>query len=145
MVETYSPQECLIDDDNASKVYMQLLSQMARDQNIPVPWKPLPMRGQDKETRAAPLRGMFKRKKIFIKRAPWTSWLVGELLKFPNALGSGVDDGVDALSLLGRRLSVLVGAAPAPAAKPPVKTWQDMTLNEMWTDREKQVGHRRRV
>jgi predicted phage terminase large subunit-like protein len=134
----YPVREWLIDDDNASKVFMQLVATEARSTGTFVPWKALPLRGQDKETRAAPLRGMFKRGKVFMPPdAPFARWLLTEIANFPNALGEGVDDGIDALSLLGRRLTAI---APAPSTVVPIapklKTWQDMTLNEMWELRE---------
>lgn len=145
MVVTYKPLESLIDDDNAAKVYMQLLASMGRERGVPAPIRKLPMRGQDKETRAAPLRGMFRNRRVVLRRAPWNSWLVKELMLFPNATGSGVDDGVDALGLIGRRLAFL-GRPSAPQSNLPVKkTWQDVTLDEMWEDREHSYGARRRV
>lgn len=139
--------EWLIDDDNASKVFMHLVATEARQQKTFVPWKPLPMRGQDKETRAAPLRGMFKRKKIFMPAdAPFARWLLEEIAAFPNALGQGVDDGIDALSLLGRRLAAIAPAPSTVVALPPKpKTWQDVTLDEMWSDRELNLGRRKRI
>lgn len=141
---THQPAEALIDDDNAAKVYVQLLATSARAQGIMVPYKSLPLRGQNKETRAAPLRGWFKRGKVFLLRGPWNKWLVNELLQFPNAMGKGVDDGVDALSLLGRRLMSLAG--PVDTAVPTKeKTWQDVSLNDMWEQRELKTGYRMRV
>lgn len=145
LVDTYNPMESLIDDDNASKVYVQLLATHARERGVPVPWKTMPMRGQDKETRAAPLRGLFKRGMIFFKRAPWNRWLVNELLTFPNAIGDGVDDGVDALSLIGRRLSGLSRPAGEAAPEKPPLTVQDMTLNQLFEDNELKRGSRRRI
>lgn len=132
LCQTYSPREWLIDDDNMAKVMMPLVATKARQLNTAVPWKMLPMRGQNKETRAAPLRGQFKRRKIFMPAdAPFAKWLTTELLMFPNALGEGVDDGVDALSLIGRRL--LAVAAPAakviPIRKP---NTSEMTLDGLW-------------
>ena len=135
LCETYGPQLSLIDDDNAAKVYVQLLSQMARASKTNVPWKMLPMRGQDKETRAAPLRGWFKRGKIFIKRGEFNRWLVKELLTFPNAMGQGVDDGVDALGLIGRRLGSLSRAPSAiPEGPPPDPrgTFFSATFDQLW-------------
>jgi predicted phage terminase large subunit-like protein len=145
LTSTYKPLECLIDDDNASKVYVQLLAAKARERSIPIPWKALPIRGQDKETRAASLRGMFKRGLIFLKRAEWNQWLVKELLAFPNALGQGVDDGVDALSLLGRRLASLASAAPPAPPSKPVKYAHEATLNELWEDRERSHYRTKRI
>ena len=141
MSTTYSPLESLIDDDNAAKVYVQLLASRCRETGTSVPWKTLPMRGQDKETRAAPLRGMFKRGKVFLRRAPWNSWLVKELLSFPNAMGEGVDDGIDALGLLGRRLASL--ARPSVVVeKPRAKFAHELTMDELWECQVKISGSR---
>jgi hypothetical protein len=118
-------------------VYVQFLASQARERRVPVPWKVLPMRGQDKETRAAPLRGMFRSMRIFLRRAAWNEWLVRELLVFPNAMGEGVDDGVDALSLIGRRLASLARPAAAAPPPPPPKTLYDMTLDQLHEDRER--------
>jgi predicted phage terminase large subunit-like protein len=134
LAEVYRPLEWLIDDDNASKVFMQLVATAARSSSVPVNWKPLPMRGQNKETRASALRGMFKRGMIYFDPSkPWTNIIVNELLQFPNALGAGVDDCVDALSLLGRRLAHLqLSSAEKPIVLRP--TIQQMTLNDLWED-----------
>jgi predicted phage terminase large subunit-like protein len=140
---TYTPNEWLIDDDNASKVFMPLVATKARQLGVPVPWKPLPIRGQDKETRAAALRGQFKRRKIYMPAdAPFARWLVPELIKFPNAEGQGVDDGVDTLSLLGRRLSAISSKyTPPPPKKLP--TMSEMTLEGLWDTAPKQSRNRR--
>lgn len=133
----YRCQEWLIDDDNASKVFMPLVATQARATRTMVPWKPMPMRGIDKETRAAPLRGQFKRRKVYMPAdAPYTKWLVKELLTFPNATGSGVDDGIDALGLLGRRMTALAKAA-APVVQTRRPTLQEMTLNQLFEDMPK--------
>jgi predicted phage terminase large subunit-like protein len=134
LCETHFPQEWLIDDDNASKVFGPLVATAARRRGVPVPWKMMPMRGQNKETRAASLRGMFKRRKVYMPpTAPFTTWLTKELLTFPNAIGQGVDDGVDALSLLGRRLLAIA----TPSNVIPIRrlpTTSEMTLDELFED-----------
>ena len=133
--QTYKPVEVLIDDDNASKVWTQLVATRARSQRVLVPWRPMPMRGQDKETRAAGLRGMFKRGMVYFDPdKPWTAVIINECLQFPNAMGMGVDDCVDALGLLGRRLSSMTTVADKPPPRPQ-PTRQDMTLNDLWADR----------
>jgi hypothetical protein len=71
--------------------------------------------------------------------------LVKELLTFPNATGQGVDDGVDALGLIGRRLASLSRAAPPPAPPPPIKYAQDATLNELWETLESRKFGRPRI
>jgi predicted phage terminase large subunit-like protein len=113
---------------------MQLVATRARQEKTPVNWKSLPMRGQNKETRAAALRGMFKRGMMYFDPAkPWTNTIINECLQFPNALGSGVDDCVDTLSLLGRRLASMQ-VASVKAAAPRHLTRQEMTLKDLWAD-----------
>ena len=136
----YNPFESLIDDDNMAKVYVQLLGSKCREMGVNLPWKTLPMRGQNKETRAAPLRGLFKRGKMHLVRGEWNKWLMNELLTFPNAIGQGVDDGVDALGLIGRRLMMLARPGNVVSLTPKVKTIHDVTLNELWEDREQNRG-----
>lgn len=141
---TYHPLEWLIDDDNASKVFVNDVATRARAARVPVPWRPMPMRGQDKETRAAPLRGQFKRRRIWMPAdAPFTSWLTRELLSFPNALGQGVDDGVDTLGLFGRRLASMARSSPTPSTSSiPLKTVQNMCLEELYEDLPSTVTNR---
>jgi predicted phage terminase large subunit-like protein len=137
LCNTYKPREWLIDDDNASKVFVHLVATRARELSTHVPWKPMPMRGQDKETRAAPLRGQFKRRKVYMPPdAPFVKWLVPELLMFPNALGQGVDDGVDSLGLMGRRLMML-GRPSLTVVPKLLPTTADMTLDELFEDMPK--------
>jgi hypothetical protein len=59
-------------------------------------------------------------------------------------MGDGVDDGIDALGLIGRRLASLGRPAEPVKAAPPPKTIHDMTLNEMWDERERATGFRKR-
>ena len=133
--ETYSPREWLIDDDNMAKVMIPLVATKARQLQVAVPWKMLPMRGQDKETRAAPLRGQFKRRKVYYPAdAPFAKWLTNELLTFPNAMGEGVDDGIDALGLLGRRMAAV---APTKAKVIPIRK-TGYSLNDLWDDMPQQ-------
>ena len=136
LVGAYKPLECLIDDDNAAKVYMQLLAAKGRERGIKPPMKMLPMRGQDKETRAAPLRGLFLEGRIVFVVAPWNEWMVREVLTFPNAMGVGVDDGIDALGLIGRRLASLARPGTSPKQSPPPPTMAQMCLEELYYDRD---------
>ena len=132
LASTYRPVEWLIDDDNAAKVFKPLVATAARNAGVTVNWKQLPMRGQDKETRAAPLRGAFKRGLVhYPATAPFAQWLTTELFRFPNATGSGVDDGIDALGLMGRRMMSLAKPS-APQSAPAVKTRDQMCLEELW-------------
>ena len=139
---TYDPREWLVDDDNATKVWGALVQTCAQQRQVRVPWKMLPMRGQNKETRAAGTRGQFKRRKVFLPASTsFTNWLVAELLAFPNAVGQGVDDGVDALGLLGRRLAVISPPAKVIPIRPGL-TIQDMTLDQLYEDNPTQALRR---
>jgi predicted phage terminase large subunit-like protein len=135
MCQTYHPREVWVDDDNAAKVWMQLVATRARSTNTVVNWHPLKMMGQNKETRAASLRGMFKRKLVhFDPSKSWTNIIVNECLQFPNAIGSGVDDCVDSLSLMGRRLTILQTQSIVSVPTPTL-TIQSMTLDKLYEDR----------
>jgi predicted phage terminase large subunit-like protein len=140
MCAAWRPVEWLIDDDNASKVFMQLVATESRSSSVPVRWTPMPMRGKDKETRNAALRGMFKRGMIVFDPAKvWTHTIIGEALMFPNATGAGVDDCIDSLGLIGRRLSKLQMITEQAAPKPR-PTVQEMTLNGLWDTIPKSTG-----
>jgi predicted phage terminase large subunit-like protein len=138
LAAAYRPVEWLIDDDNAAKVFAPLVATRARAARVAVNWRTMPMRGQDKETRAAALRGAFKRGLVhYPADAPFARWLTTELLRFPNATGNGVDDGVDALGLMGRRMGSLSKPAATQPAAPPRKTVQDACLNDLWEQVER--------
>ncbi|MCO5760951.1 MAG: hypothetical protein NHG36_05500, partial [Chromatiaceae bacterium] len=80
----------------------------------------------------------------FLVKAAWNEWLIREILTFPNAMGEGVDDGIDCLSLLGRRLASMPRLAySAEPSKPQVG--RTATLQEMFDDRERSLPHRRRI
>jgi predicted phage terminase large subunit-like protein len=141
MIDIHHPVESLIEDDILQKHYRHILADRAREAGTPVPLKVLPIGGKDKVTRAAGLRALFKQKRVFIVRAEWNSWLVRELLHFPHATGAGVDDGVDALGLIGRRLAALSKPAAPAAPKPidPRGSFYTATLNDLWDAHE--AGH----
>jgi predicted phage terminase large subunit-like protein len=107
LCDHYQPSEVLIDDDNASKVFVRYLIEAFRNRNKMVsmpPINPLPMRGHDKETRATAIRAMFLADNVRITRANWNNDFVRECLEFPSG---DHDDIVDALGLIGRRMPLL--------------------------------------
>ena len=147
---TYQPMEVLIDDDNASKVFRTALHERMRSAGTghpAFPLNPIPMRGKDKETRAAAIRAMFLRGDVRILRAPWNAALVAELLDFPS---SDHDDQVDALGLIGRRFPMLSGPTKRAAPRDPYegfslrpddtgRIFTQVGLQEMFEDREKKL------
>ena len=68
LCEQWQPMESLIEDDNASRMYVITLADRARQRQIRLPWKTMPIAGQQKEIRAAPLRSLFQQKRVFLVR-----------------------------------------------------------------------------
>lgn len=103
LMDQYDITYFYIDDDNTSKMLNRLMAEKCRSRGRIVPIHVMPMRGQDKEIRASPLRGLFMQKRVRILNNPvWNNTLVAELMDFP---GVEHDDQVDALSLVGRQYS----------------------------------------
>ena len=111
--DTYTPSSLLVEDDNASKVFIRLLLELAREKNKSLPIFRMPIRGRDKETRAAALRGYFLQRRVFLVKGAWNTDVIRELIEFPN---SDHDDVVDAMGLIARRMAEL------PSPKVPVNT-----------------------
>jgi predicted phage terminase large subunit-like protein len=132
--ETHKPSEVLIDDDNASKTLKSLAHEMLRQRGIPLPLKAIPMRGQSKELRASPLRGLALQGGVKLVRGKWNADFLREVETFPRT-GSGIhDDIIDAAGLLAKRMgSLSTGVAPKVIPKP-VET--GYTLDQLFKDNE---------
>ena len=78
----------------------------------------LKLAAQDKPTRAGPLRAMMMSGRVHSTNGSWQPALENELIAFPLATGNGVDDQVDALALLPRKL----GRAATPIDLPQTRT-----------------------
>lgn len=102
-----NPAVVLIDDDPAAKVFVEMLYREARTHGVSVPLLPVPLKSQDKETRAAALRGMFMQNQVRLLDTAWTPDAVREIYGFP---GEKNDDIVDVLSLMARHVQKI--AAP---------------------------------
>jgi predicted phage terminase large subunit-like protein len=111
LCEIYNPAEVLVDDDNSSKVFKTLMHEVYKNSKFtPPPMNFMPMRGHDKETRAAAIRASFQAGNVRITKANWNNDLMRECLEFPSG---DHDDIVDALGLIGRRLP-MISAPPKP-------------------------------
>jgi predicted phage terminase large subunit-like protein len=108
--DRWKPQIVDLDDDNASKVFRDLVRERGVLRGRAVPVRLVPMRGRDKETRAAPLRGAFLSDRVKIVTGRHDSDLRDEILSFPSGLH---DDMIDALGLCAREL------VSKPAPRPP--------------------------
>ncbi len=132
--QKWKPAEVLIDDDNASKTLKALAHEILRQRGIPLPIKSIPMRGQNKEMRASPLRGLALQGGVKLLKASWNADFLREVEVFPRT-GSGIhDDIVDAAGLFATRMGAMSSGAPAKKPKEPVKT--GYTLNELFRDNE---------
>jgi predicted phage terminase large subunit-like protein len=146
LADAHEAVEVLADDDNSTKVFRSGLHETARRTNRTFALNLMPMRGKDKETRAAPLRMLFMSGRIRIVRAPWNADLVRELLEWDT------DDQIDSLGLIARRLPYLSAPEPPPSERDPyeftitrpyelpngkVGLCLNAGLDEMFEDRER--------
>ncbi len=141
LVQTYRPSRAMIDDDNASKVWHKYVFDLGRQINIAPPLQLRPMRGQDKEVRAAALRGYLLSDQVKLFDRPWTTDVQDEMLNFPSSAAH--DDIIDALALVGREMastsapSTPVAAKtldlPAPIIEKDGQRYLNMTLDEVHT------------
>lgn len=99
-----------------------LLEKRIRERNLYECYiKPLPPGRRDKELRARAIQGRMQQGKVFFPRdASFTSDLVAEMLRFPNAQH---DDQVDALAWIGLMLAELHALPEEGKAK--TKSWKD--------------------
>jgi predicted phage terminase large subunit-like protein len=152
LCDQYEPSEVLIDDDNASKTFTRLLYGIARIDGKIIPWRPQPMRGQNKEVRAAAIRGLLLGGIVKFVRAKWNGDVFAEMLDFPSGAH---DDVVDTLGLIGRRYGSLYnpteeGLKPKDPYEgmmvrvlPSGKTVTTKTMDDMWADRAGVIAGRR--
>jgi len=116
----YNAVEFIIDDDVLWKASKHTFWDRMRDRRRTVNPYPIPIGGQDKPTRAAPLRALMQAGRVhFMPGASWLPMLENEFESFPLAVGNGVDDMVDAIALAPRKLMRVAGGlgdtAPLPS------------------------------
>ena len=99
--EKYNPITVLLDNDNASTVWAKLAYEESKKAGVPLPIKIVPMKGRDKEARAAPLRSYLMQDRFHIVQAPWNTLLMDEFSKFPVVRH---DDQIDAIGLVAAEL-----------------------------------------
>lgn len=105
----WNAHEFLIDDDSLWKASKQLIFDKMSGSRFVQP-NAISMGGKDKPTRASPLRAMMQSGRVhFMPGAPWLPALENEFTSFPLAVGNGVDDIVDAIGLLPRKLVRAIG------------------------------------
>lgn len=137
MIRSWRPSLTLIDDDTGSKGFVSHLKTKGLYSGVPLnSIELIPIRGQNKESRAGALRAKIAARMLHVDRsAPWAKDVLRELLMFPNATGSAVDDIVDALSLIARKTTaMMVQKVAAPREVAPLN--RTATLDELWEARE---------
>jgi predicted phage terminase large subunit-like protein len=108
-----------IDDDNASKALSGMMIEKCKAKNEMINLYQMPTGGRDKETRAAPLRGLFMQRRVKILRnSVWNNALIAELMDFPSG---DHDDQVDGLSLVGRQFIKIPSPTAALSKKPAIE------------------------
>ncbi len=150
LVEQYGPSTVMMDDDNATKVFMRLLLELARAKRVSVPVDIMPIRGKNKEIRAAPMRGWFMQDRVLIKKASWNNTLYEEMHEFPDV---DHDDQIDCLSLIGRKLAEMRPPRKKQETEPGTLVYHDKTgrimlntsLRELFREREQSLPRRNRM
>lgn len=94
---TYQPKYCWIEDDNASRVWHQLVMERSAGRRPPLLISK--MKNRDKEDRAAPLRVLFIEGRVRLLNRPWTQLALSELAEFP---GGTHDDIIDAFGVVAK-------------------------------------------
>lgn len=115
LCQTYNPTRAMIDDDNASKVFHRYVFDRARQSHYAPPLQLRPMRGQNKEVRAAALRGYLLGDRVFVREASWSPLVYEEFLNFPSQTVH--DDIVDAMGLVAREMVSQSAPVPPTPAK----------------------------
>jgi len=146
LIRHWKPNLVLIDDDAGSKGFVSHLKTKAAYERVPLGNVELmPIRGQNKEARAGALRAKIAVRLLHVDRSqPWAPVVLRELLMFPNAMGSAVDDVVDALALIARKTSAMViQRRPDETAKSvdPRGSFYGATLDDLHEDRALSAGH----
>ena len=127
IMDTYDITYFYIDDDNTSKMLDRLLVEMCRQRGHIIPMIKMPTRGkgisggrgEGKEIRASPLRGLFMQKRVKILKNPeWNPAFIAEAMEFPAV---DHDDQIDALSLVGRQFSNIPTPTKESEKEQPIK------------------------
>lgn len=96
-----------------------------------------------KEARAAGIQARSSMGMVFLpEHAEWLADFIHELLTFPAGKN---DDMVDAFGLIGRMLDMLAKAAGKDAERPPIKTLQEATFDEILEAHDSHKPARQRI
>jgi predicted phage terminase large subunit-like protein len=144
--KTYNISEFLIDDDNASKTLMSLAVEMMRKRGQYLPFRPMPMRGQNKELRASNFKALALTGSVQLLRGQWNEAFLREVSQFPRQAQGVHDDCIDSAGVLAKRVSAMsAGDFPGEVKSEPIKGAFHMhegrlhttsSIDEMWADRE---------
>ena len=132
--EAFKISESLLDDDNSSKTLMSLANEMLRRKGAFLPLRTLPMRGQSKEIRAAPFKGLALQGGVKLLRGSWNEFFLREVSQFPRQATGVHDDTIDAVGLLARRIAAMSCGQVEEVKKPePIKGAIEVVDGKMCT------------
>lgn len=114
LAKTYGAHDWVLDDDFFLKSLKGFAAEKMRTSSHHLAVHALPLGGKPKEVRASALRAMLADGRVhLLADQEWTQNLVDELLLFPlGGDNPGVDDQIDALSVLARDLARTTGTTP---------------------------------
>ena len=143
MVKENKPVYTLIDFDNASRVWAEMINREARLTATPLNLQPLRHMNKSKQERASPLRSALLQDRAFFLRGEWTQAAIAELVGFPAV---DHDDVLDCASLVARMAlrmgNVTREAEPATHDIEPQiisvdgKQYLNASLDDMHSDRQ---------
>ena len=145
--KTYGISEFLLDDDNASKTLMSLANEILRRRGVFLPFRKMPIYGQNKEVRAAPFKGLALQGGVKLVRATWNEAFLREASQFPRQASGVNDDCIDAAGLLAKRVSSMASGdtVESKVTTSPIqgaisvtngKMHTTQTFEELWKDRK---------
>ena len=119
--QTHKPEVVLHENSPAEKVFRTYVLDYFRRYRIYAPLKEIRTGGQEKEVRAAPIRGYARQGLVSLKKADFNAALLEEVTGFPDVAPN--DDIVDCMAILGRYLHAMPPGEGEQAyvAPPPIE------------------------
>lgn len=135
LLRLWKPTWVGIDNDLGSKGFVSHLRTLASGSGVGIGMlEVVPMRGKDKEARNSALKAKIKSGQLHVDRSqPWAMAVLKEIELFPNWMGDGVDDIIDALGLVAGKTSMMMRAQQEHTVQREVKVMGvNVSLDDMW-------------
>lgn len=135
LIELWKPMWVGIDDDMGSKAFVAMVKQkvFSTERAMGATIELVPMKGKNKEERAAALKGRIKSGQVHLDRSlPFARDVLREFTAFPHGTGSAIDDIVDAVGVIPRKFNLMLSK---PAEVVAIKS-TDYTFNDLIEDND---------